>query len=195
MRGFEAWGGFFLLVVWFFFLNYAKLNYNYYIEKNKRMNKAHILAGVEHSCAKISALKDHTSKYWTEEKCQSGLPGRVVQASPSPVWYRATGNTRLDAAGTPALPFLRSVRFLTSLFSPSVLVWQWDYLFFLCSIIYVFTGKHAESTRNWLFSAFWCLCGRLPQTCTGWNLAFTGWTQISFSMPLWRQLSYLTGLV
>lgn len=46
-----------------FFFNYAKLNYNDYVEKNKRMNKAHILAGAECSCAKISAHKDHISKF------------------------------------------------------------------------------------------------------------------------------------
>lgn len=46
-----------------FFFNYAKLNYDDYAEKNKRMNKACILAGVQCSCAKISARKDHTSKF------------------------------------------------------------------------------------------------------------------------------------
>lgn len=36
-----------------FFLNCVKLNYSDYVEKNKEINKAHVLAGAECSYAKL----------------------------------------------------------------------------------------------------------------------------------------------
>jgi len=47
----------------FCYFNYAKLNYDNNVEKNKKMNKAHILARVECSRAKVSGHKDHRSKF------------------------------------------------------------------------------------------------------------------------------------
>lgn len=70
------------------FSYYTKLNDDDYVEKDKRMNKAHILAGTECIRAKISGHKDCTSKSETEEKCQSGLFGHMVQALPSPAQHR-----------------------------------------------------------------------------------------------------------
>lgn len=122
------------------------------------------------------------SKFKTEKKHQRGPLGCVVHPLPSLAQGRANGKAR---AGTP-VPFPRSARVTRSLISPLLWVWGSGWLSFLCSVIFVLTAKHAESTWNtcqWLLMSL----GRTPQTPTGW-------TQIFFLMPSWR-LSYLTGLV
>lgn len=77
-----------------FFFNYAKLNKDDYVEKNKRMNKAHILAGAECSCAKISACKDHIKQIFNGGKMSEQAPWACGASATQICVGRAMQNTR-----------------------------------------------------------------------------------------------------